>query len=369
MREPKYFNFYFLSLLIKIESDFYNFIIDINNTKHNYTIIHIIINKMGIKYLNHYIRENCSKETVKCISLKDLSGKKIAVDISIYMYKYTSGNLLIENFYLMMSVFKKYNITPIFVFDGKSRTEKKELLVKRHQDKKYAEHEYNLLKEKLEKNQDLDDVEKQEIQSTMDSLKKRFIYIQKEHIHIVKELIRSYGMTYCDAEGEADELCALLVLKKKVWACLSEDMDMFVYGCSRVLRYLSLINHTCILYDTKKILEEFEMNQDDFRQVCVLSGTDYNIQKYRDDQTSYDLYKVMNLFNKYVREKETIGFYNWIEKNKLLEQDMDLLLNVYNMFDLSCSNYNIDKIKIANGVVDKEKMKTILKQDGFIFLN
>jgi hypothetical protein len=326
---------------------------------------------MGIKYLNHYIRENCSKETVKCISLKELNGKKIAVDISIYLYKYTSGNSLIENFYLMMSVFKKYNITPIFVFDGKSRTEKKELLVKRHQDKKYAEHEYNLLKDKLEKNHDLDDVEKQEIQSTMDSLKKKFVYIQKEHIHIVKELIISYGMTYCDAEGEADELCALLVLKKKVWACLSEDMDMFVYGCTRVLRYLSLINHTCVLYNTKKILEDLEMNQDDFRQVCVLSGTDYNIQKLRDDNTCYDLYKVMKLFNKYVKEKETIGFYNWIEKNKLLKQDMELLLNVYNMFDLSCANYNIDidKVKIVNGVIDKEKMKSILELDGFIFVN
>jgi len=323
---------------------------------------------MGIKYLNHYIRENCSKESVKCISLKELNGKKIAVDISIYLYKYTTGNSLIENFYLMMSVFNKYNIIPIFVFDGKSRTEKKELLIKRHQDKKYAENEYNLLKEKLE-NQHIDDVEKQEIQSTMDSLKKKFVYIQKEDIHIVKELINSYGMTYFDAEGEADELCALLVLKKKVWACLSEDMDMFVYGCSRVLRYLSLINHTCVLYDTKKILEEFEMNQDDFRQVCVLSGTDYNIHKFRDDHTSYDLYKVMKLYHKYAKEKETIGFYNWIEKNKLLNQDLDLLLNVYNMFDLSCVNYNIDKIKIVNGVIEKEKMKSILELDGFIFAN
>jgi 5'-3' exonuclease len=324
---------------------------------------------MGIKYLNYYIREKCSKESVKCISLKELTGKKIAVDISIYLYKYTSGNSLIENFYLMMSVFHKYNIIPIFVFDGKSRTEKKELLIKRHQDKKLAEKEYNVLKEKLEKNQDMDDVEKQEIQSTMDSLKKKFVYIQKEHIHIVKELIRSYGMTYCDAEGEADELCSLLVLKKKVWACLSEDMDMFVYGCCRVLRYLSLINHTCVLYDTKKILKEFEMNQDDFRQVCVLSGTDYNIQKCRDDDTSYDLYKVMKLFHKYLKEKETIGFYNWIEQYKLLEQDMDVLLNVYNMFDLSCANcsMDIDKIKIVNGVVDKEHMKSILKLDGFIF--
>jgi hypothetical protein len=111
------------------------------------------------------------------------------------------------------------------------------------------------------------------------------------------------------------------------------------------------------------------MNQDDFRQVCVLSGTDYNIQKCRDDDTSYDLYKVMKLFHKYLKEKETIGFYNWIEQHKLLEQDMDLLLNVYNMFDLSCANcsMDIDKMKIVNGVVDKEKMKQILQQDGFIF--
>jgi hypothetical protein len=77
----------------------------------------------------------------------------------------------------------------------------------------------------------------------------------------------------------------------------------------------------------------------------------------------------MKLFHKYLKEKETIGFYNWIEQNKLLEQDMEILLNVYNMFDLSCNNYNIDKIKIVNGIIDNEKMKNILQQDGFIFAN
>jgi hypothetical protein len=48
---------------------------------------------------------------------------------------------------------------------------------------------------------------------------------------------------------------------------------------------------------------------------------------------------------------------------------MDLLLNVYNMFDLSCANYNMDKMKFVNGMVDNEKMKSILQQDGFIFVN
>ena len=67
-----------------------------------------------------------------------------------------------------------------------------------------------------EVNIDFDDSEKQEIVATMDQLKKQFIHINKDKIESVKELIRAYGATYYDAPGEADELCALLVLKKKI---------------------------------------------------------------------------------------------------------------------------------------------------------
>ena len=65
-----------------------------------------------------------------------LSGKKIAVDISIYMYKFSYNDTLLENMYLMLSIFKHYNVVPIFVFDGKPPTAKKELLIKRKNDKK-----------------------------------------------------------------------------------------------------------------------------------------------------------------------------------------------------------------------------------------
>ena len=53
---------------------------------------------------------------------------------------------------------------------------------------------------------------------------------------------------------EADELCAKLVVKK-AFACLSEDMDMFVYGCPKVLRYLSLLNETVVVYTQKDMLD------------------------------------------------------------------------------------------------------------------
>ena len=89
---------------------------------------------MGIKYLNKFLREE-ARDSIKFISIADISGKKIAVDISIYLYKYAADGSLIENIYLMLAVFRHYNVIPIFIFDGKPPTEKKELLQKRHDDK------------------------------------------------------------------------------------------------------------------------------------------------------------------------------------------------------------------------------------------
>jgi len=319
---------------------------------------------MGIKNLNRFIRDNCSTESIKCVPVSYLSGKKIAVDISIYIYKFVGDDCLIENMYLMLSIFKHYNVIPIFVFDGKPPTEKKELLIKRKKDKKYAENEYNKLKENLNSG-DIDDDEKQEIITTMDLLKKQFVYIQKDQINMIKEMISSYGMTYYEAKGEADELCALLVVKKIVWGCLSEDMDMFVYGCSKVLRYFSLLNHTLVLYDTKKIVEDLNLTQKDFREICVLSGTDYNIQNNTESMT---LHKVLKLYKKYYKTDKKSGFYNWLQESGNNHLDYDLLMNVYSMFDLNYEyDDELDKLKIVNGCVDKEKLQNILKLDGFIF--
>ena len=325
---------------------------------------------MGIKHLNNFLRTECG-ESIKAITIAELSGKKIAVDISIYMYKYESSDALIENMYLMLATFRQYNIIPIFVFDGKPPTEKKALLQKRKEDKKEAEKEYNILKQKLEIN-NLSEDDKQEIISNMDILKKQIIYINREKISIVKNLIRCYGLTYYDAPGEADELCALLVLKNKVWACLSEDMDMFVYGCTRVIRYLSLFKGTAVLYDIKGILEKLELTQKELREICVLSGTDYNIQTCDKTKNNPKLYETIKLFNKYKKEKEkenvNLEFYEWIKNTSLYITDYELLKNIYDIFDLKNTNLTtFEKIKIVNSPIDSENIKNILKTDGFIF--
>jgi len=339
---------------------------------------------MGIQNLNRLLKEQCT-DSLRLISLSELSGKKIAVDISIYLYKYTIENSLIENIYLMLSVFRYYNIIPIFIFDGKPPTEKKELLLQRLQKKKMAQEEYNALQNKMVNNDLIDEDEKQHIISTMEQLKKKFIYIDKHNIETVKQLIHAYGASYYDAPREADEVCAKLFLKGKVWACLSEDMDMFAYGVKRVIRYFSLLNHTAVLYNLKGILKTLEMTQKEFREVCVLSGTDYNInvKDYSEQYNSPNLYEIIHYFKRYKKECKEKEFYVWLFENKDCNEslqcinrninDYTLFQKIYNMFDLLSMCENDDTVKVFDNIVienidiQKKKLREILQRDGFVF--
>ena len=335
---------------------------------------------MGIRYLNNYLRSKCAN-SIRIMNMADISGKKIAVDISIYLYKYEADNVLLENMYLMLSIFRYYNVIPIFVFDGKPPPEKKELLIKRKEDKKEAQKEYNVLKKTLENNTDYDEAEKQDIINTMDQLKKQFVNVSKDKIEKIKALIRAYGATYYDAPGEADELCAMLVLKKIVWACLSEDMDMFVYGCSRVIRYFSLINHNFVLYSMKDILDELNMTQNEFRDICILSGTDYNIHantrnsKAKNRNQDITLYDTLKLFQKYKDTNSSNSnntFYKWLQNNTECISDIELLEKINAMFDLSVQHCNIENfkyIKIMNGPINNICLHEIMREDGFIFVS
>jgi flap endonuclease-1 len=289
------------------------------------------------------------------------------VDISIYLYKYEAENALLENMYVMLSIFRYYNIIPIFIFDGKPPPEKKALLQKRKQDKEAAQEEYDKLKIQLESKEEDDD--KQDIIAAMDQLKKQIVQINRDKIESVKALIRAYGATYYDAPGEADELCALLVIKKKVWACLSEDMDLFVYGCTRVLRYFSLIAHTVVLYYTKGIYDELNMTQKEFKEICVLSGTDYNINANGNNDI-VNLRLTIKHFKKFKDSKED-NFYNWLIQNTDYINDIDLLNNINNMFSLECDHKKLEifkNIKVVNGPIRQDEIEEIMKEEDFIFL-
>ena len=233
---------------------------------------------MGVRTLNSFLKQKC-KHSIKTINLKCLSNKKIVIDTSIYLYRFEASNTLIESFYLMLIVFNKYNITPIFIFDGKIPDIKKDTIQRRKKEKIEAITKYNELKN-IEESVGYS----KELDKKMDVFRKKMVTMNSDKINKVKLLFTLFGACFQEAEGEADLLCVELVRQNKVYACMSEDMDMFAYNCPRILRYLSLINHTCILYDLCLIQKSLKITNIDMTQLCILSGTDYNINEVDEDK-------------------------------------------------------------------------------------
>jgi flap endonuclease-1 len=296
---------------------------------------------MGIRDLNKYLLQNCHT-SIKDIHLSELKNKKISVDISIYLYNFERNGNLINKMYEMIDIFKFYNIIPVFIFDGKPPDEKKYILQERRKQKEKNKEKIQELTNILNNTSNQNEEEKNNILLNIDKLKRQTIFMTREKIEQVKNIIRVSGATYYDAPQEADELCSILTIREQVWGCMSEDMDMFIYGCPRIIRYFNIFNKTAKLYNIKNILFELNVSFNDFKQICILSGTDYNVYNNK-----YNLVKSINLFNKYQQyinmytyEKiySPLGFIEWIINHVDSTLNYESLYKIYCMFDLTNKN-------------------------------
>ena len=194
------------------------------------------------------------------------------------------------------------NIIPVFVFDGKPPPEKKLLLDKRRKDKTEAQSEIDKLAI-LIKNTPENSREYHNISTRLDSLKKRTTRVTYEDIQNVKKIFRLCGVTYYD-EWRSRCLVQKLV-SKNLWG-LYEGHGYVSHGCPRVLRNYSLFNGTLVLYDTRKILASLNISMCNFREICVVSGTDYNYNEER----KANIYKSFTYFKMLISDNTTENFYD-----------------------------------------------------------
>ena len=52
---------------------------------------------MGIKNLNRYLRDKCSKNAIYKAKLSTFENKTLVIDTSIYLYQFIGENALLEN--------------------------------------------------------------------------------------------------------------------------------------------------------------------------------------------------------------------------------------------------------------------------------
>ena len=308
---------------------------------------------MGVKLLNKLMKKHAVRG-VKIISLDQLKNKSIVVDISIYLYKYKSQNMLLTNIFKLCSVFKHYNIDAIFIFDGEPDKIKQQAIIERNEQKYIAKQKYykiidNSTEKYIKTNK-----------SQLIELKKSFTRIKKEDIEVVKKLLQSYGMKYYIAEKEADHVCGQLVNTYYKDGCLSDDMDMFVYKSKFVYRNLDIVNGTCLQYNLDLILKYLNIEFEDFKWMCILSNNDYNT-------SSKNVFEYYKLYKTYKYQQNTnksfidyVKSYEFMTKKQI--ENLNFIYNLYNT-DTDC----FDETNIVCDKNDNHKLHKLLEQDNFIY--
>jgi len=305
---------------------------------------------MGIRLLNKFLKNN-SFAVGKKMHFSDLSNKKICIDIYNYIYQFLGNNRLIEELEILCKILHKYNINALFVFDGKYSCEKKKEQDKRKKNREKANLKFNKLD--LVKNKTIKQKKK------LKSLNRDRVKITKWDIFDSKKCLEYCGMKHITATGEAEELCAELLRKNKVFACMSEDTDLFAFGSKRVMKSINFYKETFIMYDIDNLLSFIDMTINVFQQICTLSCNDYTKVSKRKNFLFY-----MNYFIKYKIEKHANEtFLSWLINNNLLsDAEYENYTQIKNIYKLNNKNILKDYkyIVIKNSVFLKRKVKQLI---------
>ena len=323
---------------------------------------------MGIKSLTQIIKRN-SPESITHENLYKLSGKKVAVDASLVIYqnllnighrplfKNSDGKITnhLSGLFYKIVQYLSLNIELIFIFDGKPPDIKSDTIYERK--KKASE-----AKEKMD-----NAVTKEE----KDKYEKASLRLTKEMVDDVKKLLNLMGVSYIHPDGEGEAYASELCRIGYVDYVLTEDMDTLVYGCPKLIRtcldrtvkrkdIISVINY-------EKVIEDFELTQDQFIEFCIFCGCDYcdsvpkignitalklikehgNIETIINNNTKYDFPE--NYLELFKQSKEI--FLMW--RDKIDVNDMNIQKSQKNMSGLIqflVGEIEMNENKVQNGI-------------------
>ena len=347
---------------------------------------------MGIRQLNKIINLY-SPSAIKEISIDDIIGSKIAIDSSIFIYKYrhvdrNSENSHLNGFLYKLCFYLKKGIIPIFIFDGYPPEAKKQTLIDRGEKKDKIKQKINNLEEIIKSKLFTEQLPNElSINIEIRKLKNQITNVTKIHRQECKYFLKLLGIPIIESEGEAEQTCAILQKKGIVDYTFTEDTDSLTFGAPKVLKSAKKVEKI-IITDLNQILMDFKFNMDEFIDFCILCGCDYCptinrigpktafelIKKYRNIETVLDniknKYKIPDnfdyktarmLFNKdTVNDKKYEFKINNIDQNNLYKFIIDekkLDTNYYSLI-----NKKVNKAKLEYNKIKKQhqQQNTIL---------
>ena len=168
-------------------------------------------------------------------------------------------------------------ITPIWIWDGKSKTYKSETQNKRRDQKTKMINEKLKLKEILE-NMDIFERNGSPLLDKYKKLCVNTVYISKKSTSKLKEFCSNSGLPCITAEHEAESLASSLALEKHIKSVWSADTDTYALGAPLVVKNFKYIDNTLVIESvyTPNILKNLNLSYCEFRDFCILLGTDFN---------------------------------------------------------------------------------------------
>jgi flap endonuclease-1 len=233
---------------------------------------------MGIQSLKKIL-----KDYIEPFNESELSGKTIAIDSSILLYKYRyfyqTDDFHIKGFTQKVQEFKKLGVKPIFVFDGTPPQEKRETLESRtiNRDKSIQRietlnKEYSEIGHLIDSDNDDENQRLSEITLELKKIKKNLLIVTRQHSLEVMELLKDLGVDFIQSLGESEEHCAYLQMNGFADFILTEDTDALAFGGSNVI-FNQKGSYQIIKLET--ILRGLELSYESFVDLCILLGCDF----------------------------------------------------------------------------------------------
>lgn len=299
----------------------------------------------------------------KEINLKELKGKVVAVDASMFLYQFittirqrdgsplkdSKGNITshLTGLFSRTINLLSAGLKLVYVFDGKPPELKTAEKERRTALKVEAQKKYEEAKE----------------QEDIDSMKKyagRTARLTREMVEEAKELLSAMGVPVVQAPTEAEAQASYIVKKGDSYAVATQDADTLMFGAPLIIRNLSIVgkrkkvnalSYATVkpeLVDLSENLNQLGIDSDQIIALCMLVGTDYNIGGIKG-----------------------IGPKNALKLVKKYGKDIDKLFEEVkwdDYFDYSWQEvfYAIKKIRITDdyeikfGKIDEDKVKKIL---------
>jgi 5'-3' exonuclease len=256
---------------------------------------------MGVKNLMNFLRKRIPQVFYE-IPIDAFYAQRIAIDTSVFLYKYICldnglrGNW-IDYFIQLIQFFKRHNIHPVFVFDGKPPNEKLATKEKRNDQRKKLQLKIERIEtilDDLENSVDIKEISellgkdidtiqsftkniiRTHLETVLYKLKSQCIYVTSKHVMTLKRLLSACGVHWIQAPDEAERFCAFLAISNKVSAVLSVDSDVLVYGTPIFIHHLDIEAETVKVVCYQDILQELQFTHEQFVDFSIMCGTDYN---------------------------------------------------------------------------------------------